>query len=65
MKDLRIIRNRQLKDMVIIDNAVYSFGFQLGNGVPILPYYNDEKDDELLHLTYYLKCISECGDIRE
>jgi len=27
VKDLRIIRNRQLKDMVIIDNAVYSFGF--------------------------------------
>ena len=27
IKDLRIIRNRKLKDMVIIDNAVYSFGF--------------------------------------
>lgn len=27
IKDLRIIRNRQLKDMVIVDNAVYSFGF--------------------------------------
>lgn len=27
IKDLRIIRNRSLKDMVIVDNAVYSFGF--------------------------------------
>ena len=27
IKDLRIIKNRDLKDMVIIDNAVYSFGF--------------------------------------
>lgn len=27
IKDLRIIKNRSLKDMVIIDNAVYSFGF--------------------------------------
>lgn len=27
VKDLRIIRNRNLKDMVIVDNAVYSFGF--------------------------------------
>jgi CTD small phosphatase-like protein 2 len=27
IKDLRIIRNRTLKDMVIVDNAVYSFGF--------------------------------------
>jgi CTD small phosphatase-like protein 2 len=27
IKDLRIIKNRTLKDMVIVDNAVYSFGF--------------------------------------
>lgn len=27
IKDLRIIGNRNLNDMVIIDNAVYSFGF--------------------------------------
>jgi len=27
IKDLRIIKNRNLKEVVIIDNAVYSFGF--------------------------------------
>jgi CTD small phosphatase-like protein 2 len=27
MKDLRIIQNRNLKDVVLVDNAVYSFGF--------------------------------------
>ena len=27
IKDLRIIKNRKMKDIVIIDNAVYSFGF--------------------------------------
>jgi len=27
IKDLRIIKNRKLKDIVIVDNAVYSFGF--------------------------------------
>jgi CTD small phosphatase-like protein 2 len=27
VKDLRIIQNRELKDLVIVDNAVYSFGF--------------------------------------
>ena len=27
IKDLRIFSNRNIKDMVIVDNAVYSFGF--------------------------------------
>ena len=26
IKDLRIFRNRDLKDIIIVDNAVYSFG---------------------------------------
>ena len=26
IKDLRVFRNRDLKDMIIVDNAVYSFG---------------------------------------
>lgn len=58
IKDLRIIKNRNLKDIVIIDNAVYSFGFQLDNGIPILPFYEDKTDEEMLHLIYYLKCLS-------
>ena len=27
IKDLRVIRNRLLKDIILVDNAVYSFGF--------------------------------------
>jgi CTD small phosphatase-like protein 2 len=44
IKDLRVIKNRNMKDMVIVDNAVYSFGFQLDNGIPILPFYEDKTD---------------------
>jgi len=44
--------------MIIVDNAVYSFGYQLNNGVPILPFYDDKSDEEMLHLIYYLKCLS-------
>lgn len=58
IKDLRIIKNRNLQDLVIVDNAVYSFGFQLDNGIPILPFYDDKNDEEMLHLVYYLKCLS-------
>ena len=39
VKDLRVI-GRDLKSMVLVDNAAYSYAYQLGNGIPILPYYS-------------------------
>lgn len=51
--------------MILVDNAVYSFGFQLDNGIPIIPYYDDkENDEELMHLIYYFNCIHESPDVR-
>ena len=51
VKDLRIFENsRDLSDLIIVDNAVYSFGYQLENGIPIIPFYEDKSDEELLHL---------------
>lgn len=47
IKDLRIITNRDLRDLIIVDNAVYSFGYQLDNGIPIIPFYDDKRDEEL------------------
>ena len=53
MKDLRII-NRNLEDMVLVDNAAYSYELQIDNGVPIIPYYKGDKDNELRGLEIYL-----------
>ena len=50
IKDLRIISNRTLKDIVLVDNLVHSFGLQMDNGIPILEFRNDEKDCELKHI---------------
>lgn len=42
IKDLRIITNRSLKDIVMVDNLVHSFGLQLTNGIPILDFTNNK-----------------------
>lgn len=42
IKDLRIIANRNLKDMVIIDNSALSFSLNVNNGIPILPFYDNK-----------------------
>jgi len=47
IKDLRIGTNRNLKDMAIVDNTVYSFGYQLENGSSIMPFYYNKSDTEL------------------
>lgn len=36
-----------LRDILLIDNNIYSFGFQLENGIPILDFMGDRKDTEL------------------
>lgn len=62
MKDLRIIQNRPLDSMLIVDNYVSAFGTQLANGIPILPYQGESSDSELLHLRTYLRKLLNQGD---
>ena len=65
IKDLRIIANRSLKDLVIVDNSVYSFAYQIDNGIPIIPFCDDPNDEEMVHLVYYLECLAQIEDVRE
>jgi len=64
VKDLRIFKNLNLSNLVIIDNSVLSFSFHLDNGIPILPYYDNKEDTELLTLINYLNHLSKVDDIR-
>ena len=59
IKDLRVFHQWSLKDIVLVDNAVYSFGFQLDNGIPIFPYIQGKDDKQLLYLKEYLSLIVE------
>lgn len=71
IKDLRVL-GKPLENVILIDNvnywfikAAYSYAFQLDNGVPIIPFYDDKTDMELKKLTAYLKPLSSCKDIRK
>ena len=64
IKDLRIIKNRDLKNLILVDNLTHSFGFQIENGVPILEWHNDFKDMELKYLADYLVEAVESDDVR-
>lgn len=65
IKDLRIVSNRTLKDIILVDNLVHSFGLQVDNGIPILEYKNNEKDTELLHVGDMLMEAKDEDDVRK
>jgi TFIIF-interacting CTD phosphatase-like protein len=50
--------------MIIVDNAVYSFGAQLANGIPITPFKDDKDDTEFICLMNYLTAIKDYDDLR-
>jgi CTD small phosphatase-like protein 2 len=64
IKDLRVFKNRDMKDMILVDNAVYSFGAQLSNGIPITPFKDDKDDREFICLMNYIRMIKEVDDFR-
>lgn len=54
MKDLRILGDRDLSQVALVDNACYSFALQLSNGVPILPFYDSRDDVEMRSLVDFV-----------
>lgn len=65
VKDLDIILDRERENMIIVDNSILSFAFDLDNGVPINSFYGQEKDDrELLFLFSFLEEVAEVADVR-
>lgn len=66
VKDLSKL-GRSLKDVIIVDNTVLCFAYQLNNGVPILSYYGDGQpcDSELIDLKDFLLYLKDFSDVRQ
>ena len=66
VKDLRIFKGVDLKNVILLDNSMYSFATQLKNGILINSFYYDKNDTELYNvLGYLLNFILPAEDIRE
>jgi CTD small phosphatase-like protein 2 len=65
VKDLSIFKGEvTIDDILIVDNNIYSFAFNLENGIPILNYLGDKKDDQLLKIIKYLNLLKGSGNLR-
>jgi Dullard-like phosphatase family protein len=66
IKDLRIFSSLyDLNSILIIDNSLISFSFQIDNGIPILPFYGCESDQELKKLISYLNYLFQFNCLPE
>ena len=46
-----LLSGRDIKDIILIDNKVCSYGLNFENGIPIKDFMGDKNDKELLYLT--------------
>jgi CTD small phosphatase-like protein 2 len=65
IKDLRKL-NRDLSQTILLDNSIYCFWYQINNGIPIVSYNKERKDDtELLKVSSYLMRLVGETDVRK
>ena len=65
VKDLRLIKGIDLKDIIILDNSIYSFAAQLNNGILVNSFFIDKNDIELYNvLGYLLNYLVKADDVR-
>jgi len=64
VKDLRAL-GRDMSRVVILDNSVEAFGFQLDNGILCNTWVGCPRDTELKNLMYFLQTIHSADDVRD
>ena len=65
VKDLRIIKNYDPKNTILMDNSIYSFINQPSNGLIVNSFNLDSKDIQLINAKRYLiNHIANSKDVR-
>jgi len=63
VKDLRIL-GRDLSKVIIVDNSPPAFAYQIDNGIPIISWFDDDNDKELLNMMTILNSLRTQPDVR-
>ena len=57
-------KDRNLHNVTMIDSNVRNYVLSLSNGIPINPYHGDDKDNDLIYLTKYLRFLASKKNIQ-
>ena len=63
VKDLKKL-NRNLKDVIIVDNSPLAYAFDNDNGMPIKTWLDDRNDTELIKINKVLNFLAKVKDVR-
>ena len=64
IKELKKL-NRNMQDVIIVDNSPVAFAFDINNGLPIKSWYNDIDDNELEKILPILLFLAKTKDVRK
>ena len=65
IKDLRVIANREMQNMMILDHSIVSFSAQVNNGVRVSPFKGNNSDAALFPIINFLKQLALAPDVRK
>ena len=64
IKELKKL-NRDLKDLIIVDNSPLAYTLDIDNGLPIKTWYDDKNDVELYKINSILEFLAATEDVRK
>lgn len=63
VKDLRVLKDKDVSKLVLVDNLAKCSFPQLDNAIPVLPFIDNQNDNELEELGQFLLKLAEEADI--
>ncbi|MDR3548668.1 MAG: HAD family hydrolase [Candidatus Pacebacteria bacterium] len=56
--------NRDIQDVVLVDNSIRNFALSIRNGIPIKDFLGNDLDTELIFLAKYMRQLADVEDGR-